>query len=74
MKFISAVKKSITHVHFHLILSWDEASILVTEAGNVKAVVIVEETHMDTPTHIKQISRSSRAVFRSKFRTVACDK
>lgn len=63
MKFVSAVKRSITHVHFHLILSCDETSILVTDAGRIKRTEIVDETHMDTPSHIKQVSKSSRAVF-----------
>jgi hypothetical protein len=35
MKFVSAVKKLITHVH--LILSGGETSILVTDAGKIKA-------------------------------------
>jgi hypothetical protein len=71
MKFVSAVKKLITHVH--LILSNDETSILVTGAGKIKRTEIVDETHMDTHTHIKQVSKPSRfcALFHN---SVACDK
>jgi hypothetical protein len=62
IKFVSAVKKPITHVH--LILSGGEASILVTDAGKIKRTEIVDETHMDnTHTHIKQLSKLSRSVF-----------
>jgi hypothetical protein len=57
MKFVSAVKKSITHIH--LILSGDETSILVTDAGKIKLTEIVDETHMGTHTHIKQVSKPS---------------
>jgi hypothetical protein len=72
MKFVSAVKKLITHVH--LILSGGGASILVTDAGENKGTEIVDETRMDTHTHIKPVSKPSRSVFWSKFRTVECDK
>ena len=51
---LSAVKKSTTHVH--LILSGGKTSILVTDAGKIKRTEIVDETHMNTHSHIKQVA------------------
>jgi hypothetical protein len=72
MKFISAVKKLITHVH--LILSGGEASILVADAGKIKRAEIADETHMNKHAHIKQVSKPSRSVFWSAISYGRSDK
>jgi hypothetical protein len=76
MKFVSAVKKLITHVH--IILSGGEASIPVTDAGKIKRTEIADEMHMDTYANIKQVTKPSRFVFWStipyrRMRQINCN-